>query len=118
MTGSDTIRMAITHLPELPVDGDVPVFEAPWQAEAFAMVVALHERGCFSWGEWAETLGATLARNEADKTGLSYYECWMLALEDIVQARSILDVQEMAERKQDWHEAALATPHGEPIELT
>ena len=33
-----------------------PVFSEPWQAEAFALVVALHERGLFSWAEWAEAL--------------------------------------------------------------
>ena len=35
---------------------DTPVFAEPWQAEAFALVVALHERGLFSWAEWAEAL--------------------------------------------------------------
>ena len=32
------------------------MFAEPWQAEAFAMTVALHERGLFSWGEWAAAL--------------------------------------------------------------
>jgi hypothetical protein len=30
-----------------------PVFSAPWEAQAFAMVLALHERGLFTWPEWA-----------------------------------------------------------------
>ena len=32
------------------------VFAEPWQAEAFALAVALHEKGLFSWSEWAEAL--------------------------------------------------------------
>ena len=39
---------------------DEPVFAEPWQASAFAMTVALNERGLFTWSEWAETLGAEL----------------------------------------------------------
>jgi nitrile hydratase accessory protein len=38
------------------------VFDAPWQAEAFAMVVALHQRGLFAWPEWAEMLSAEVKR--------------------------------------------------------
>jgi Nitrile hydratase beta subunit, N-terminal len=38
----------------IPRDGDGgPVFEAPWQANAFAMTLALHQRGVFTWTEWA-----------------------------------------------------------------
>ena len=43
-------------LPDLPCDGDQPVFNAPWEAQAFAMTLALHERGMFDWNEWAASL--------------------------------------------------------------
>ena len=45
--------------PQLPksAEGD-PVFPEPWAAEAFAMTVHLHQRGLFTWSEWAETLSA------------------------------------------------------------
>ena len=44
------------RLPGLPTDGEAPVFTAPWEAQAFAMAVALHERGLFTWPEWAAAL--------------------------------------------------------------
>ena len=46
----------LDSLPGLPRDADGPVFEAPWQAHAFAMTLSLHERGVFTWSEWASAL--------------------------------------------------------------
>src|SRR3954463_2457201 len=48
-------------LPDLPRDESGPVFKAPWEAQAFAMTVALHERGAFEWKEWAATLAEVIA---------------------------------------------------------
>ena len=36
-------------------DGE-PVFREPWEAQAFAMTLALYERGLFTWTEWAAAL--------------------------------------------------------------
>ena len=38
----------------MPPGAEEQVFAEPWQAQAFAMTVALHDRGLFSWNEWAE----------------------------------------------------------------
>jgi hypothetical protein len=46
------------------------VFNEPWEAQAFAMAVKLHERGAFTWGEWTETLGAEI-KAEPDRP---YYD--------------------------------------------
>lgn len=94
---------------------DEPVFNEPWEANAFALVVAMHERGLFNWDEWAETLGETI-RKQADDT--PYFQCWLAALEALVVKRSILEEQEVAERSKAWEAALAATPHGKPIELS
>lgn len=56
-------------LPRLPADGnapvDPPVFAAPWQAHAFAMVVTLHAKGLFTWPEWAAALAAEIKAAQA-----------------------------------------------------
>ena len=44
----------------MPRDADGPVFGAPWQAQAFALTLSLHERGAFTWKEWAATLGEVI----------------------------------------------------------
>ena len=67
-----------------------PVFREPWEAQAFAMTLALHERGLFSWPEWAATLGDEIKRAQAagdPDTGETYYRHWLNALERIVAAK-------------------------------
>ena len=56
----DSIRRAAAAIPGIPRDADGPVFCEPWEAQAFAITVALEGRSVFTWGEWAETLGAEI----------------------------------------------------------
>ena len=95
-----------------PLDLDDPVFNEPWEAQAFAMVVKLHERGAFTWNEWAEVLGAEIKSSDAP-----YYEHWLSALEKIVEAKGLMSHNERLHRADEWDQAAKATPHGQPIEL-
>jgi hypothetical protein len=53
------IERPLLGLPGLPHEGENPVFKAPWEARAFAMVIRLHERGLFTWTEWAEAAERT-----------------------------------------------------------
>lgn len=94
-------------------DPDKP-FTAPWEAQTFAMTVKLHEKGCFTWGEWAQTLGAEL-KAEPDRP---YYESWLAALEHIVEAHALMSRTEREARITAWDRAARATPHGQPILLS
>ena len=107
-------------LPAIPRDGEGPVFRAPWEAQAFAMAVMLHERGHFTWKEWAarlaDEIAAANARGESDD-GTRYYSFWLAALEKLVAAKRLVLADELAERKDEWDHAARATPHGQPIEL-
>ena len=107
-------------LPGLPRNDDGPVFDEAWQAQAFAMTVMLHERGVFSWREWAERLGdeikAAQAAGDPDR-GDTYYDHWLRALESLVAEKEIVAAAELADRRDAWDRAARATPHGEPIVL-
>jgi len=109
-------------MPEIPLDDDGPVFGEPWQAQAFAMTVKLHEKGAFSWPEWADHLSAELAnagendRGENDRAE-NYYLHWLSALEKLLAAKNIIATHERESCKAAWDKAARATPHGEPIVL-
>ena len=107
-------------LPALPRDDEGPVFKAPWEAQAFAMALALHTRGVFAWREWADVLAAELAaaaaRGEPDD-GTHYYEHWLAALEKLVARKKLITGDELEHRVDEWDAAARATPHGKPIEL-
>jgi nitrile hydratase accessory protein len=74
-------------LPAIPRSGGEPVFREPWEAKAFALAVALNERGLFSWTEWAEALGREIAAAGPGDDGSRYYEHWLAALERLVAAK-------------------------------
>jgi nitrile hydratase accessory protein len=90
------------------------VFAQPWQATAFALTVALHDQGLFSWPEWAATLSRHIASEPDD--GHRYYEFWLAALEDLVERLKLGRADDLLALQQAWQEAAARTPHGQPIE--
>ncbi|HYQ71234.1 MAG TPA: nitrile hydratase accessory protein [Gammaproteobacteria bacterium] len=95
------------HLQGIPTDADGPVFNAPWQAQAFALVVRLQEQGVFTWQEWAETLGESIdaARAHGDPDlGNTYYEHWLAALEKITLSKGLATDEILSEQKQAAHE--------------
>ncbi len=111
----------LPDLPKLPWDKEEgPVFQAPWEASAFAMTVRLFEQGHFTWPEWTDALSAEIGgarkRGESD-LGDRYYEYWLSALEKLVVAKGLGSADQLGQLKQDWTEATLSTPHGQPIEL-
>jgi len=103
-----------------PRDDGGPVFREPWEAQAFAMTLALHQRGLFSWSEWAAALAAQIrkaqAAGDAD-LGDTYYRHWLLALEALVAARGASSAEELSRYRCAWSHAADRTPHGQPIDL-
>jgi nitrile hydratase accessory protein len=104
-------------LPGIPRAAEGPVFREPWEAQAFAMAVALHERGTFTWVEWAAALaGEIKAAGDAD-SGENYYRHWLAAVEKLVAAKALADPTELEIRRAQWDRAARSTPHGQPIEL-
>jgi len=113
-------RRATDAVPGIPRDAAGPVFREPWEAQAFAMVLALHERGLFTWPEWAATLGEEIKRAQAagdPDTGETYYRHWLNTLERIVAAKGVTDSTALARYRDAWEHAAERTPHGTPIEL-
>ena len=101
-------------------DDGAPVFREPWEAQAFAMTLALYERGLFTWTEWAAALSAAIKRAQAAgdcDDGSTYYQHWLTAIEQLVVDKDIATEQALAERQGAWDRAAHATPHGQQILL-
>jgi nitrile hydratase accessory protein len=100
-------------------DGE-PVFAEPWQAQAFAMTLQLHQRGLFSWPEWAAALSTQILQaqgaGDAD-LGDTYYHHWLAALEALVAAKGASTPSELTRTAQAWDRAAERTPHGQAILL-
>jgi nitrile hydratase accessory protein len=113
-------RAAAEAVPGIPRDEGAPVFREPWEAQAFAMAVALNQRGLFTWGEWAAVLGEEIKRAQAagdPDLGTTYYRHWLAALERIVAQKGLADAAVLARTRDAWDHAADRTPHGSPIEL-
>ena len=112
--------MSLSKLPGLPRDESGPVFRAPWQAQAFAMTLALYERGLFSWTEWARALAQRIQAAPAqpgEDASDTYYRQWLEALETIVADKGASSPDELLRYQDAWDHAADRTPHGQPIEL-
>lgn len=113
-------RHAMNFVRSIPRDADGPVFREPWEAQAFAMALALHERGLFTWSEWATTLAEEIKRAHEGSdpdTGETYYQHWLGALERIVAAKGVTTVDTLGRYCDAWDRAARRTPHGAPIEI-
>jgi nitrile hydratase accessory protein len=116
----EAARRAAAAVPGIPRDTDGPVFREPWEAQAFAMTLALYERGLFTWPEWSAALAAEIKRAQAagdPDTGETYYRHWLAALERIVADKGVADAGTLARYCDAWDRAADRTPHGQPIEL-
>jgi nitrile hydratase accessory protein len=113
-------RRAADAVPSIPRDAEGPIFREPWEAQAFAMALALHARGLFTWPEWADALAQEIKRAQAagdPDTGETYYRHWLNALESIVAAKGAADAHTLARYRHAWARAAERTVHGTPIVL-
>jgi nitrile hydratase accessory protein len=120
MIDAAAARRATEAVPSMPRDNDGPVFKEPWEAQAFAMALALHERGLFTWTEWAATIAEEIKRAQAagdPDTGETYYRHWLNTLERLVAEKGVTDNQTLTRYRDAWDHAADRTPHGKPIEL-
>jgi len=111
---------ALESINSIPRDDSGPVFNEPWEAEAFAMTLALHEKGVFTWPQWASVLADEIKKAQSGgdpDLGDTYYKHWLSALERIVVEQGITDAKQLGKLYEDWNTAAHTTPHGQPIVL-
>lgn len=88
-----------------------PVFDEPWQAEAFAVTVALNEAGHLDWTDWAYYLSAALKEAGLDASAplqprhdqqgnRVYYQAWLVALERVVRDRDWVGPLQLGARRE------------------
>jgi nitrile hydratase accessory protein len=102
----------------LPKTVDEPVFNEPWQAQAFALTVTVNQGGLFTWDEWATCLSEEIAADKAaggHNDGSNYYALWLATLERLVRDKGAASGDELATLKEAWKDNYLATPHGQPV---
>ena len=114
---SESVKDALKPLAS--VDGEA-AFDEPWQAEALAIADTLVQNGMFSAGTWSAALGEALRNAEAGGASddqQTYYQCVLAALEALIAQHSEIDRPAMSAKREDWEQAYLATPHGQPVKL-
>jgi nitrile hydratase accessory protein len=119
-TAPKTQRWTTEAAPNLTRDESGPVFREAWEAQAFALTLALQEGGAFTWSEWAASLANEIRRAQSagdPDTGETYYHHWLAALEQIVVAKGVTTPAMLTRYHDAWDAAANRTPHGKPIEL-
>jgi len=117
---AEAAAIAAAAVPGIPVDDEGPVFREPWEAQAFAMALALHARGLFTWSEWAASLADEIRRAQANgdpDSGETYYRHWLANLERLIAAKGVATPDTLHRYRDAWDHAADRTPHGQPIEL-
>lgn len=87
-------------------DEDDPTFDAPWQARAFALAVAVSKETACDWDAFQERF---VERVQAiDPDGLQqdveavYFNEWLAALEEVLDVADLLDRDELAERQREF----------------
>jgi nitrile hydratase accessory protein len=103
-------RRAAEAVPGIPLDDNGPVFRAPWEAHAFAMALALYEKGLFAWPEWSAMLGEEIKRAQAagdPDTGDTYYHHWLATLERMVAEKGAASARALA---QHYHALGARNP--------
>ena len=119
MSASKPGRAAREAMATMRGAADGPVFPTAWAARAFALAVALNERGLFTWSELSAMLGPKVAASAiADAMDPeAYWQAWLAALEDILARKDVAGRADLVDLQEAWRRAARATPHGEPIVL-
>jgi len=92
----------------LPRSNGELLFEAPWEARAFGLAVALNEAGIYPWGDFSRRLATQIASEEANASPSTYYERWLATLQSIVIANGLVTP---AEIEAEMAEQALLDDH-------
>jgi nitrile hydratase accessory protein len=102
MAAPDPHIAAIDEQVALPRKNGELVFEAPWEARAFGLAVALSEAGMYPWRDFSQGLAAETAVVEQQGAPASYYERWLETLEKLAIARGLVSLDELDARTAEY----------------
>ncbi|MDI3327997.1 MAG: nitrile hydratase accessory protein [Alicyclobacillaceae bacterium] len=82
------------------------IFEAPWEARAFGMVVRLCESGLYQWDDFKERLIRAISQHACKDPGVDpevgYYHHWLCAFEQLLKDHGILSNAEIEARAAEY----------------
>jgi nitrile hydratase accessory protein len=104
------------NLPSNILDQNLPPFDEPWQAQAYAMTQVLIESGSMKAEDWAYAFGAAIrARLKAGAEDTT--DTYFAAIGDALASVLALHGVELDQTISGWRNAYETTPHGKPVVL-
>ena len=82
----------------LPRQNGELAFEAPWEARAFGLAVALCEKGVYEWREFSAALASRIAAAENENDPSDYYARWVASLEELAIERGLIGRGQLSAR--------------------
>lgn len=104
----------------VPLDNEGPIFDAPWQANVFALTVCLFKSGAFDWSQWVQIISEeikTAPARPGERVNDAYYRQWTAAFETLIGQLGIADGAMISQRAEQWRQAYLHAPHGAAVAL-
>ncbi len=101
MTAAALVELDVAGPAAAPRSNGELVFAAPWEGRAFGLAMALVDRGVVSYDAFRDALVSRIAAWEARPAPgecYSYYRCWLDALEQVLDERSLVSRREVDER--------------------
>ena len=86
----------------LPRENGELVFQAPWEARAFGLAVALNEKDLYEWREFSSQLASKIAAAEQNNDPSSYYARWVASLEELVIAQGLISREQLDARTAEY----------------
>ena len=95
----------------LPRENGELIFQAPWEARAFGLAVALNQKDLYKWREFSAELAATIAAADQNDDPANYYTRWIASLEELIIAKGLLS-REQLDAKTAEYAANIHDDHG------
>ena len=92
------------------------VFAEPWESRAFGLAMSLNASGVFEWEEFRQQLITAVAESEreaTDENPYSYYRCWLLALERVLDAGGVVTDEQLRGRAEELDARPAGHDHGD-----
>ena len=86
----------------LPRENGELVFQAPWEARAFGLAVALNEKDLYEWREFSSQLASEIATAEQNNNPSSYYARWIASLEELLIDRGLISREQLDVRTAEY----------------
>ena len=88
-------------------------FAEPWQAQLFAITLAMHEAGHFTWPEWVGYLSQAIREAQAEgdpDLGDTYWLHWLAALERLLHDKELAGPLQLASHREAIRAYARVAP--------